>query len=144
MSRSHDAITATDSQGWDTNLQSDGGVKYDQGKLRYDALPVEALEEVVWNYTMGLNKYEIDNWRKGMSFRRMYAAMSRHAKDWMRGEQRDPVDGQHHMAAVVFYALNIMQLEIERPECDDRYNSLHHDSCGFMRDDNYIMERPEL
>jgi len=130
--------------GWSQSIEAGGGVKYDGGKLRYDLIPVEAMEEVVWNYTMGSFKYDDHNWRKGMSFSRMYAALERHAKDWNKGEQRDKKDTQHHMAAVIFYALNLMQLEIERPDYDDRWNKNAQAATGFMNDPDYITERKEL
>jgi hypothetical protein len=130
--------------GWSQSLEAGGGVKYDGGKLRFDLIPTEAFEEVVWNYTMGASKYADDNWRKGMSFRRLFGAMMRHAWAWFRGEQRDPKDTQHHLAAVVFYALNLIQLELERPEFDDRWNPVEKKATGFMKNDWYVTDRKEL
>lgn len=97
-----------------------GGTKFDLGKLRFDCLPVEALEAVVWNFSQGAIKYGADNWRLGLSYRRCFAAMQRHAWAWFRGETHDQEDGQHHLSAVAFYALVLMQLEREQPEFDDR------------------------
>ena len=101
-------------------MEKQEGKKFDFGKLRWDLIPVEAMELVVANFTQGAIKYGADNWRLGMSFRRMFAALMRHAWRWFWGQKYDPEDGQHHLSAVAFYALCLMQLEIEKPEFDDR------------------------
>ena len=73
-------------------------VKYDQGKLRYDLIPPEALEELVRVYSFGAAKYDQDQWRLGMSWRRVFAAIMRHTWAWMRGEDRDSESGLPHLA----------------------------------------------
>lgn len=40
------------------------GIKYDGEKLRYDLLPVEALEQITKVLTYGAKKYSDNNWRK--------------------------------------------------------------------------------
>ena len=51
------------------------GVKNDDGKLRYDLIPVRPLAEVARVYTIGAKKYSDYNWRKGIKWSRIYAAM---------------------------------------------------------------------
>lgn len=96
------------------------GRKDDQDKLRYDLIPVRPLAEVARVYTIGAKKYDDNNWRKGLKWGRVFAAMMRHAWAWMRGERFDPVDGQHHLASVCWCALALMEYEDTHPELDDR------------------------
>lgn len=96
------------------------GVKHDQGKLRFDLIPVSPLKKVVSVYTMGARKYADRNWEKGLSFSRCFAALMRHAWDFWTGVDRDPEDGQHPLASVVFYALAMMEFQETHPELDDR------------------------
>jgi len=97
------------------------GVKYDAGKLRYDLIPAEALEELARVYTIGAVKYSDNNWRHGLVYSRLFGALMRHAWAWMRGESHDP-DGQHHLASVAWCALALLQFEIEkRSALDDRW-----------------------
>ena len=96
------------------------GVKNDTGKLRYDLIPVEPLRELARVYTIGATKYDDRNWELGLQWGRVYAAMQRHANAWWGGEQRDPVDGQHHLASVAWCALALMEYERTHPELDDR------------------------
>ncbi len=98
-------------------------MKKDAGKLRFDLLPVEALEELTRVYTIGAAKYADRGWEKGMAYSRIFAAMMRHAWKWWRGETFDEVDGQHHLASVAWCALGLLQFDLksERYGCfDDR------------------------
>lgn len=96
------------------------GVKFDEGKARFDLIPPEPLFEVAKLYAMGARKYSDRNWEKGLSWGRVFAAMMRHAWNWWRGEQFDPVDGQHHLASVIWCAFALMEYERTCPHLDDR------------------------
>ena len=96
------------------------GVKYDAGKPRYDLLPVWPLQQVADLYGMGAAKYSDRQWELGMRYGKVYAAMQRHANAWWGGETRDPVDGQHHLASVVWCALVLMEYEHRKTGEDDR------------------------
>jgi len=98
-----------------------GANKKDVGKLRFDLLPPVPMMYVGEVYSIGAKKYGDHNWRKGMSWGRVFAAMLRHAFNWWAGQRNDPVDGQHHLASVAWCALTLMQYEIDHPKMDDRY-----------------------
>lgn len=98
----------------------DEAVKYDQGKLRYDLIPPEALEELAAVYTMGAAKYADENWRKGMSWRRVFAAIMRHAWAWMRGEDRDSESGLPHLAHAAWGCFTLMAYAKGNLGQDDR------------------------
>lgn len=97
------------------------GRKDDNGKLRFDLLPVEPLRKLVDVYTRGARKYADNNWRQGLAYGRVFGAMMRHAWAWWGGEQDDPENGQHHLAAVAWGALTLIELEQTHPELDDRW-----------------------
>jgi Domain of unknown function (DUF5664) len=99
---------------------SSGAVKKDEGKLRFDLIPVEPLRRVAEVYTIGAGKYSDRNWERGLQWGRVYAALQRHANAWWGGEGYDKVDGQHHLASVVWCALALMEYENTHPELDDR------------------------
>jgi len=99
---------------------SEGGTKLDAGKLRMDLIPGYPLMRLAETYTIGANKYKDDNWRAGISYKRIFAAMMRHAWKWFMGETYDPVDGQMHLASVAWGAFTLMEYEITHPEFDDR------------------------
>lgn len=96
------------------------GRKDDQGKMRFDLIPVEPLWLLAEVYTIGAKKYDDRNWEKGISWGRVFAAMMRHAWSWWRREKRDPIDGQHHLASVAWCAFALMEYERTHPELDSR------------------------
>ncbi len=103
--------------------KNDSGRKDDTGKLRYDLIPTGPLGQLAEVYTIGAKKYSDRNWEQGLSWGRLYAALQRHANAFWRGEQRDPMDGQHHLASVAFCAFALMEFERTHPELDDRKNT---------------------
>lgn len=74
------------------------GTKFDLGKLRYDLLACDSLEELVKVITFGSNKYLDRNWEKGIKFGRVFAAAMRHMWAVWNGENIDPETGLLHTA----------------------------------------------
>jgi len=74
-----------------------GGKKSDSGKLRYDLLEPEFLQEVVAVLTHGATKYGDRNWSKVQNDR-YFAALYRHIEAMRLGEKRDSETGLHHAA----------------------------------------------
>jgi hypothetical protein len=95
------------------------GMRFNTGKLRYDLLPPEGLEELVKVYTMGAEKYAPRNWEKGISVTGCFASIMRHSFAWLRGETRDPESGLHHMGHVAWNAIAIVTFYYRKME-DDR------------------------
>lgn len=98
------------------------GKKNDDGKTRYDLIPTGPLEQLARVYTIGANKYGENDWRKGLKWSRVFAAMMRHAWAFWRGERFDSENYQHHLAAVAWCAFALMDHEETHPELDDRYD----------------------
>jgi hypothetical protein len=90
-------------------------------EVRFDLLPVEALEQVATLYGKGAEKYADHNWRKGYDWSLSFAALQRHAMAFWRGEDTDPELGTPHMASVVFHALALLEFSRRFPEYDDRF-----------------------
>jgi hypothetical protein len=102
-----------------------GGVKLDDGKVRYELIPPEPMEALGRIYTDGAVKYGDRNWEKGMSMLRLFGAMMRHAFKWAMGETYDidPKTGAvcHHMIQVAWNAFAIYTLSVRgQHEFDDR------------------------
>ena len=89
------------------------GRKFDGGKLRYDLLPVHALEEVTRVITLGAEKYDPENWRRVPEGRRRYtAAAFRHIEAWRKGETTDEI-GTHHIANAISNLMFILEKELQ-------------------------------
>lgn len=97
------------------------GRKNDDGKVRLDLLPTEALEEIAKVLTFGAKKYAAHNWRRGFVWSRTVAAMLRHLYAWMRGEDKDPESGLSHMAHVGCNVLFLLTFIVTKTGEDDRF-----------------------
>ena len=74
------------------------GNKDDDGKLRWDLMPIEAWEEAIRVFMFGAKKYDDNNYMKGMLLSRMYNAGTRHRVAWFNGEDLDKETGRQHLA----------------------------------------------
>lgn len=87
------------------------GVKYDEGKARWDLLPWEPMGDVVSVMTYGSKKYAPDNWKLvPQPERRYFAAAMRHLQKHRLGETHDG-DGQRHLACAVCDLLFLIHFE---------------------------------
>lgn len=93
-----------------------------------DLIPGYPLMRLAEVYTIGASKYSDDNWRSGISYKRIFAAMLRHAWKWFMGETFDSQDGQHHLASVAWGAFTLMEYEVTKHQFDDRPKDIatHH------------------
>jgi hypothetical protein len=84
-----------------------GGRKFDDGKLAYHLVPMDALDEVVKRFTHGAVKYAPGNWQKvDDAVERYSAALMRHYSAYRQGERADPeASGLSHIGAVAWNAL---------------------------------------
>lgn len=90
-------------------------VKQDKGKLRYDLMPFDALDEVTKVLTYGINKYPKpeENWRVNSTkedIARYKAALLRHMSEEMQGRHFDSESNLLHMAHIATNALFIIAL----------------------------------
>ena len=96
------------------------GRKDDDGKLRFDLLPVKPLESVAAIYTYGAGKYDDNNWRGGLKWGRVFGASMRHMWAFWRGEDNDTESGLPHLAHAAFGLLTLLEYQHTHPELDDR------------------------
>jgi hypothetical protein len=73
------------------------GVKWDDGKDRWDLVPWAQLRHVVAAISYGARKYSDDNWQRVEPHRYRAAAM-RHFSAFCEGERKDVESGLHHLA----------------------------------------------
>lgn len=97
-----------------------GAVRADKGKLRYELLPPGPIEDLVKVLSWGAEKYDDDNWKKGMSWKRCYASTMRHLQAWFQGEDKDPESGLDHLAHVLCNVVFLQYYADRHPDLDDR------------------------
>ena len=97
------------------------GTKYDMGKTRVELLDAEWLESVGQVLTFGATKYAEDNWRGGITYRRVIGALLRHTFAIMRGEDNDPESGLPHISHASCCAMFLYWMMKHRTDLDDRW-----------------------
>lgn len=105
-----------------TKVQADGqGLRFNDGKPRYDLLPPDALDALADHYRKGAEKYDARNWERGMAWCKCFASLMRHGWAWLRGEDYDPETGTHHMIAVAWNAIALFVYHERKIGEDDRH-----------------------
>lgn len=96
------------------------GLRYNEGKLRYDLLHPIAQKGLVSVLTFGASKYEARNWEKGLSWTSTIASMKRHLAAIEAGEDYDPESGLLHIDHVQCNAHFLSAYYKIAPQFDDR------------------------
>lgn len=98
------------------------GIKYDQEKPRFDLVDPLAVEGLAKVLTFGANKYDPDNWRGGITYSRLIAAMERHLNAFKRGEEIDPESGLPHIDHLGCNWMFLSFFTKQRSDLDDRWH----------------------
>jgi len=105
------------------NPKQPQGNKFDQQKPRMDLLDPWALEGLANVLGFGAQKYAPNNWRNGIEYSRIIAAMMRHLSSIQRGEDTDPESGLphiDHLGCCWMFLSNYMKTN---PSLDDRWKN---------------------
>ena len=110
--------------------ESTTGLRYNEGKVRMDLLPWDALEALAEHYTRGAAKYADRNWEKGMKWNKGCAgSLVRHLGKWSLGEDKD-AEGFYHDVAMAWNALALVTYRLREIGEDDRHKIVvGHDPC---------------
>lgn len=96
------------------------GLRFNEGKLRYDLVHQWAHEQMVKVLTKGSEKYSERNWEKGMPWSKVLASLERHLSAIKQGEDYDKETGELHVAHVACNAHFLTAYYKIHPFGDDR------------------------
>jgi hypothetical protein len=96
------------------------GLRFNEGKIRYDLMHPFAKEQLAKVFTMGSIKYAERNWEKGMKWSKILASLHRHLEAIERGEDYDQESGLLHAAHVEWNAHALCAYYKIYPQGDDR------------------------
>ena len=96
------------------------GGRFDEGKVRHDLIPAWAIEKIAEVYTYGAQKYDNDNWLKGMKWSKIQGPLERHYNKWKRGRIKADESNCYHLAMVAWNAIALMCYEKFRVGVDTR------------------------
>ena len=96
------------------------GKKFDEGKIRFELLPPEALSQVAQVFTDGAKKYGDRNWEKGILWSRLLGATLRHLFSWSSGTTNDQESGHNLLAHACASLLMLLEYHNTHKKLDDR------------------------
>lgn len=95
----------------DEQIQTEGALRYNDGKPQYSLLDLQALEPCVRVLEFGALKYSRDNWKKGMPVTKIIDSLLRHLGALRSGELLDPESGLPHIGHIQCNALFLGNLK---------------------------------
>ena len=96
-------------------------LKFDNGKLPMDLLDPEWMEGVAQVLQFGAQKYAAHNWRKGMEWSRLYAAIQRHLNAFAKGWEYDDETGLSHLLHASCGLMFLYEMQRYRRDLNDMY-----------------------
>ena len=126
----------------DMNNQHSGGVKLDDGKLRFDLVPTSALDGLAEVFTMGANKYTPNGWRTVPNARvRYYSALMRHLQAWRKGEEVDPESGLSHLKHAITNVAFLLELDNDSTNSkEDGSRDTVSDNVSTTNTDDWVFQ----
>lgn len=102
-------------------VHSTGAMREKLVELRYDYMPaLEVNEAYARVATFGAEKYDTDNWMKGLPKSQLFGSMLRHAWKMMAGESHDKDSGLLHSDHILWNAVAIVYFDAKGTN-DDRF-----------------------
>lgn len=122
------------------------GLRYNEGKLRYDLIHPKSIEGLVSVLTVGANKYAERNWENGMKWSNVIASLKRHLSAIESGEDYDKETGLLHADHLQCNAHFLSAYYSIYPQGDDRPNTFFDkrvalDIDGVLADFNVAVRK---
>lgn len=91
------------------------------GKLQWSLVDFESLEDLVRVLEFGAEKYERDNWKKGLPVTKIYDSLMRHIIAFFNKiEDVDPESGVNHIGHMMANVMFLAYMYKNKKELDDR------------------------
>lgn len=116
------ALQAVKAEAYDgaANAAASVGLRFNEGKRRFDLIPPDGLAALADLFTRGAAKYAERNWEKGMKYSNVLGSLERHLQDWKAGSDRDAETGALEMIHVAWNALVLATYQLRGIGTDDR------------------------
>ena len=96
------------------------GLRFNEGKNRYDLLDPFAVDNLTKVFTFGASKYADHNWLKGLKWSNITSSLKRHLAAYEQGEDYDKESGLLHAAHIAWNAMALLSHYKYHPQLDDR------------------------
>jgi len=97
------------------------GNRFNDKKLRWSLVSWKALEPLVQVLMFGAEKYDDNNWRKGLKYTETCESLQRHLNSFIEGEDNDKESKLSHVGHILCNAMFLSYMTLFRKDLDDRY-----------------------
>ena len=94
--------------------KTDRALRYNQGKTQLNLIPPAVIDELGRALTYGAEKYDKNNYRKGMEWSKVLDSLQRHINSFRSGEDFDPESGLPHLSLAMCNHFNSISGAIKR------------------------------
>lgn len=105
-------------------LDDEEALHFDTGKLDMTLIDPGFMRSMAEALGYGANKYGVDNWRKGSSYRRYMASTLRHIQAFLEREDLDDESGCEHLAHAACNIMFVMAWQHAGIGKDDRFQPM--------------------
>ena len=128
------------------NSEAESGLRFDEGKPRFDLIPTYPMFQLARLFTFGAHKYADRNWEKGMNWSKVLAPLQRHLWKWMAGEDNDDETGLNHMVHVAWNAMVLVEYDRLYRDFDDRTKNQFRflDATGNKTETIHFMQLKDI
>lgn len=98
--------------------------KNDNGKLEWNLLPPQAIEEILKVFQYGSKKYGARNWidnSANVAYSRYLNALRRHLHKYLKSQNFDEESGLYELAHIATNAIMLLEYQIQQKGIDDRW-----------------------
>lgn len=101
-------------------MSKEEAMRFNDGKVELSLLPKSLLDETARVLMFGAQKYDRNNWKKGMKYTSIYDSLQRHLTAFLEGEDVDPESGLLHLAHASCNIAFLIEYHTKQTGEDDR------------------------
>ena len=98
-----------------------GGLRFNEGKLKWSLVSWKALEPMVLVLMFGAEKYDDHNWKKGLKYTEVCESLQRHLNAFIEGADNDEESKISHVGHILCNAMFLSYMFLFRKDLDNRY-----------------------
>jgi hypothetical protein len=112
--------------------------RYNKGKLRWSLVNFKAIEEMVKVLEFGAEKYDDDNWKKGLPYKEVCESAMRHLLAFMEGHT---LDEETHLTHTAHVMANMMFLQFYMDQEMDQFDNRVHKISNWRNVDIHSIKK---
>jgi len=95
-------------------------LRYNKGKRQWSLMDMKSFEPMIEVLEYGCQKYDRDNWKKGLFITEIYDSLQRHLIELMNGEDIDEESKLLHIGHILCNVMFMSYVLTNKPEFDNR------------------------